>query len=137
MCIRDSVWGPEYEKEKRQVAISSVRSMDYRTYKNNPNKMKELEKIYDEWYENFKNNKILDKVKGIRFNYQVLAPYLLVYTHNIRDLNDNEDLHVMDVEWIVQASMHGITTAYLCAEKGLNASFCRCFFYSEFLDNKI
>ena len=33
--------------------------------------------------------------------------------------------------------MHGITTAYLCAEYNLNTSFCRCFFNSKYLPNNI
>ena len=34
--------------------------------------------------------------------------------------------------------MHGITTAYLCEEKGLQASFCRCFFLNaKLLINRI
>ena len=31
--------------------------------------------------------------------------------------------------------MHGITTAYMCAEKDLYASFCICYFYNKFLPN--
>ena len=153
---RINVWGPEHSEEKRQVAISSVCSMDYRQYKNNPEKMLELEDIYDEWISPENKQKGYPKIKDITFNSQTLAPYLLVYTHNpyFRTSSQEQSKFAKsgemdrifynkktnspeDIEWVIQASMHGITTAYLCAEYNLNASFCRCFFNSKYLPNNI
>ena len=33
--------------------------------------------------------------------------------------------------------MHGISTAYICAENKLYASFCRCYFYNHLIDTDI
>ena len=33
--------------------------------------------------------------------------------------------------------MHGISTAYICAENKLYSSFCRCYFYSNHINSKI
>ena len=32
--------------------------------------------------------------------------------------------------WLIQAGMHRIITSMLAVEKGLDASFCKCFFYN-------
>ena len=33
--------------------------------------------------------------------------------------------------------MHGISTAYICAENKLYASFCRCYFYNHLIHTDI
>ena len=126
-----------------------------------------LKKIYEEWRPNnakLSNNESYEYNYrnprwpvnySLAFNEQVRAPYLLVYTHqpdfktksqldsqynksgNLEKIFKDKKSNPNDMDWIIQASMHGITTAYLCAEKGLNASFCRCFFYDELMPTDI
>jgi len=42
-----------------------------------------------------------------------------------------------ETEWTIQASMHAFAVALLCAEQGLSASFCQCYFFDDKLKNKI
>jgi len=39
--------------------------------------------------------------------------------------------------WLVQSGMHGIITSMLAVEKGLDASFCKCFFYNTHIHSNI
>ena len=39
--------------------------------------------------------------------------------------------------WLIQAGMHSIITSALAVEQGLDASFCKCYFYNEYLHNNI
>ena len=84
-------------------------------------------------------------VRGMAFNEQVRAPYVLVYTQRLRrpslhqkanmfpdwiynfTKNDDDSLN-----WYISAAMHGVSTAYLAADRGISASFCKCFHW----DNK-
>ena len=146
------VYGPEFEEEKKLLAIASVGGEGRLKYKNGTRQdIIELSKIYDEWSSDVPRQKL--KVKGCIFNDQVRAPYLLLYTHQKDFLTDSQKnsnyfksgryektfnkqgKNLKD--WIIQSSMHGITTAYLCAEKELYASFCRCYFYNKFIVNDI
>ena len=155
---RINVFGPEYKEDKRIIAISSVGG-DKNRFREKPQteeKIQELTEIYDEWVSEENRKKGYPKVKDCNFNTQVLAPYLLVYTHqpDYRSESQKESPYYqsghMDeifnervsnhnaMDWVIQASMHGITTAYLCEEKGLQASFCRCFFLNaKLLINRI
>ncbi len=146
------VYGPEFEEEKKLLAIASVGGEGrYRYINGTRTDIVELSKIYDEWINNTKRKNL--KVKGCIFNDQVRAPYLLLYTHqkdflttsqknsdyfktgNYKKIFNKKGTNLKD--WIIQSSMHGITTAYLCAEKELYASFCRCYFYNKFIRNDI
>ena len=142
------VYGPEHKKEKRNLAISSVGGLRREEYPNgNKEKIKELEKAYDKWIDP-------ERVTSHEyfFNAQVTAPYLLVYTHQEKFLTEHQEasaysqsgqmakifkkkLNKKGMDWVMQASMHAISTAYLCAENDLYASFCRCYFHNEFLPN--
>ena len=39
--------------------------------------------------------------------------------------------------WLIQAGMHSILTSTLAVEKGLDASFCKCFFYNTSIHSNI
>ena len=146
------VYGPEFEEEKKLLAIASVGGEGrYKYINGTKTDILELSKIYDEWINNTARKNL--KVKGCIFNDQVRAPYLLLYTHqkdfltnsqknsdyfksgNYKKIFNKQGKNLKD--WIIQSSMHGITTAYLCAEKELYASFCRCYFYNKFIVNNI
>ena len=152
-----NVWGPEHKEQKRWVGISSVGGEGKDKFRDNLDREKfnELSKIFDKWMSKENAWKGYPKVEGCNFNTQVLAPYLLVYTHqpdfktksqldsqynksgDLKKIFKDKKSNPQDMDWIIQASMHCITTAYLCAEKGLNASFCRCFFYDELMPTDI
>lgn len=160
------VYGPEHNEEKKYVAMSTVCSSGKIKYTKPDTKeedFKELENIYDKWiryhhnkdvkidedsYNFFKNN------NKIHFNNQVRAPYLLVYTKRDKLLTDSQlnsnyyksgkmsNIFKLDIKtrremWLIQAGMHGIITSQLATEKGLNASFCKCFFYNTHLHSNI
>ena len=142
------VYGPEHKDEKRKLAISSVGGRRRKEYPyGDEEKIKELEKAYEKWM----NIKVL-KSNEYFFNAQVTAPYLLVYTHQEKFLTEHQEQSAYNqsgemkkifkketnkkgMDWVMQASMHAISTAYLCAENDLYASFCRCYFHNEFLPN--
>tara|TARA_Y100001938_G_C8044022_1_gene407785 strand:- start:335 stop:1048 length:714 start_codon:yes stop_codon:yes gene_type:complete len=148
------VFGPEHKEEKKLIGMASVggpRKDEFRD--GDENKMKELAEIYDEWCNNMERKTL--KVEGCNFNVQVTAPYLLVYTHqpdymtesqkkseyfksgNQNKIFKNKVSNKNNKDWIIQSAMHGISTAYLCAEKDLYASFCRCYFYNQFIHTDI
>tara|TARA_Y100000287_G_scaffold174086_1_gene162609 strand:- start:461 stop:712 length:252 start_codon:yes stop_codon:yes gene_type:complete len=39
--------------------------------------------------------------------------------------------------WLIQAGMHSIITSALAVDKGLDASFCKCFFYNTNIHTNI
>ena len=140
------VYGPEHKEEKRLLAISSLGGTKKDEYKitTEEQKIKELEVEYEKWMSKGSNEYF--------FNAQVTAPYLLVYTHQERFLTQHQEESALykkgftdkifnrsdkkkGTDWKIQAGMHGITTAYMCAEKDLYASFCKCYFYNKFLPN--
>ncbi len=152
-----NVWGPEHKEEKRWIGISSVGGTGKDFFRENPTieNFRKLEDIYDRWTSKENARKGYPKVEDCNFNTQVLAPYLLVYTHqpdfktksqlesdynksgNLKKIFKQQKSNKKDMDWVIQSSMHGITTAYLCTEQGLNASFCRCFFYDEIMPTDI
>lgn len=158
------IYGPEHEEEKKYATLATVCSESKEKY-SNPNatteNFKELEKIYDLWLEDHKNIKTREdflrmrkKLNKIHFNNQVRAPYLLVYTKRdelLTDSQKNSDYYkngrlntIFNVNanqrsnmWLIQAGMHSILTSTLAIEKGLDASFCKCFFYNTHIHSNI
>lgn len=142
------VWGPEHEEEKRLVALQTVTGPDKRIFApggREEGNTKLLEEIYEEWKKSRKNQDNVEKVdrkyKGFGFNDQVRAPYLLVYyqrpgypTEKQKNLGYNEKkIDYADRsqhQWMISASMHAYGTTLLSAEKGLHASFCKCYYHS-------
>ena len=117
--------------------------------------MKRLGEIYDEWSSEENRKKGYPKIDGCNFNMQVTAPYLLVYTHQKnfmsksqenasyyksgkqKEIFRKETNSNYRFDWVIQVSMHGISTAYICAENKLYASFCRCYFYNHLIHTDI
>ena len=161
------VYGPEHIEEKRYTAISTVCSdgRDEFIGSNSPKKYEKLEKIYDEWLYFHNNNEktpewierhkeFKKKYGKIHFNNQVTAPYLFVYTKKDKLLTDTQlksDYYkkgrleqVFDVNyqtksdmWLIQSGMHSIILSALAVEQGLDASFCKCYFYNHHIHTNI
>ena len=151
------VYGPEHFDEKKSVALSTVCSTAGKPFRasKNPKDFEKLEQLYDLWIESHKQKKMLStELKNIHFNEQVRAPYLLVYTEKENILTESQkDTHyfkkgkledVFNVNsnkqngmWLIQSGMHGILATTFAIEKGIDASFCKCFFYNTYLHNNI
>ena len=151
------VYGPEHFDEKKSVALSTVCSSAGKpfTKSKNPSDFKKLEELYDLWIESHKQKRRLsDELKNIHFNNQVRAPYLLVYTQKENILTGsqkdsdyfkkgklenvfNVDSNKQNGMWLIQSGMHGILTSAFALEKGLDASFCKCYFYNTYLHTNI
>ena len=76
------VWGPDFEKEKHELAVSTVKGdnmFKYRKKYDDKQSMKKLKILYKEYLKSWPK-----KIDNVGFNLQVLAPYLLIYrTKNI------------------------------------------------------
>ena len=160
------VYGPEHTEEKKYTALATVSSYAKEKYSNKnatPEDFKKLEKLYDIWLESHKDVKtdeqfwaMREKVElgKIHFNNQVRAPYLLVYTKRDQTLTESQKeskyykngrvSKIFNLNqskrsnmWLIQAGMHSILTATLAVEKGLDASFCKCFFYNTNIHSNI
>jgi hypothetical protein len=149
------VWGPEHEREKKIVAMQTVTGLDKRIFAKGGREegnTQLLEEIYNEWKDSRESQrnslfKGKGKYQGFGFNDQVTAPYLLVYYQRpgkptpsqIQQGYDAKQISYSDVsqhQWLISASMHGYGTTLLCAEQGLHASFCKCYYLvHENLDN--
>ena len=151
------IYGPEHFEEKKSVAMATVCSSLGKPFRKskNPNDFKKLEQLYDLWIETHnKKTKRPEELKNIHFNNQVRAPYLLVYTQKENVLTDSqkntnyfkngrlEDVFNVDTNkgngmWLIQSGMHSILTTAFALEKGLDASFCKCYFYNTYLHTNI
>ena len=153
---RVKVYGPEHKEEKRFLGMASVAGEGKDKFRGgNEEDMKRLGEIYDEWSSEENRKKGYPKIDGCNFNMQVTAPYLLVYTHQKnfmsksqenasyyksgkqKEIFRKETNSNYRFDWVIQASMHGISTAYICAENKLYASFCRCYFYNHLIHTDI
>lgn len=142
------VWGPQHEEEKRLVALQTVTGMNKRIFAKGGREegnIQLLEEIYRGWKEKrelIKNGAQIDsKYQGFGFNDQVRAPYLLVYHQRPgiptqkqkKEKYDEKRIGYSDLsehQWMISSSMHAYGTTLLCAEQGLYASFCKCYFHS-------
>ena len=151
------VYGPEHYEEKKFVAMSTVCSTEGKRFKNTnePKDFEELEEIYELWLESHKQKKLLDKrLKNIHFNKQVRAPYLLVYNQKENVLTNSQKesdyykkgrlKQIFDVNsskgtgmWLIQSGMHSVYTTAFALEKGLDVSFCKCYFYNSNIHSNI
>ena len=153
---RVKVYGPEHKEEKRLIGMASVGGEGKDKFRGGDEEdIKRLGEIYDEWSSKENKKKGYPKIEGCNFNMQVTAPYLLVYTHQKeylskkqenssyfksgkqKEIFKNQFNKKQNLDWIIQASMHGISTAYICAENKLYASFCRCYFYNHLIHTDI
>ena len=81
----------------------------------------------------------------------ILFIILLFISLRITFSKENSDYYkkgrlnqVFDVEvniknnmWLIQSGMHSILTTAFALEKGLDASFCKCFFYNTHIHSNI
>ena len=121
------VWGPDFEKEKHELAVSTVKGdnmFKYRKKYDDKQSMKELKILYKEYLKSWPK-----KIDNVGFNLQVLAPYLLIYRRKNIERNS--------LDWTIQASMNALILSNLLENKNIDVSFCRCFFHSDFLKNEI
>ena len=145
---RVNVFGPEFAEDKKKLALLTCtkREVMKRHRPLTDEYLATVEKIYDEWFQ----RGIGPKIKGYAFLPQVTAPYLLAYTYDtLKQVNEEQKHKVArysmleyakffsESEWTIQASMHAFAVALLCAEQGLTASFCQCYFFDDKLKNKI
>ena len=158
------VYGPEHIEEKKYATLATVCSESKEKYSNKnatPEDFIELEKIYDYWIDRHNNMKtkeefydMREKLNKVHFNNQVTAPYLLVYSKRDKLLTEsqkdsdyykngklntifNVNANQRSNMWLIQAGMHSILTSTLAVEKGLDASFCKCFFYNTSIHSNI
>ena len=159
------VYGPDQDEDKKYATLATVCSNAKNEFRksNNSEDFKHLEEVYEKWLEYHKDKmKFQDKkfwkmridLNKFHFNQQMRAPYLLVYSQrpelltetqknsqyykkgklkSVFNVNDNTRGNM----WLIQAGMHGIITSMLAVDKGLDASFCKCFFYNTHIHSNI
>ena len=145
---RVNVYGPEFAEDKKKLALLTCtkREIMQRHRPLTDEYLAKVEKIYDELFKLGRNGKI----DGYAFLPQVTAPYLLAYTYDtIKQVKEEQEDRLRkysmleyarffsESEWTIQASMHAFAVSILCAEQGLTASFCQCYFFDDKLKNKI
>ncbi len=121
------VWGPDFKKEKHELAVCTVKGdnmFNYRKKYNDKKTMEELKLLYKEYLKTWPR-----KIHDVGFNLQVLAPYLLIYRAKYMEKKS--------LDWTIQASMNALVLSNLLQNKNIDVSFCRCFFHSDFLENEI
>lgn len=148
------VYGPNHDEEKKYLAMSTIclpRSVESARDDILKQTIDKLENDYDEWLLAHDNENTRKKFKSLHperhFNNQVRAPYLLVYLKNKNMITKSQkqsdyyksgkldylfetSKYVEDGMWLIQAGMHSMVTSMLSIEKGLDVSFCKCFFYN-------
>ena len=147
--IKIKIYGPEYKKDKDNLVLATVCGPSRSEYVNKNGKhygdIDLLKKRYSEWKTLHEENNIEEKKEwketfGLNFNEQVTAPYLISFTKRIRiptvkqkslgvrdwvwnkSLNENSDY-----KWHLAAGIHSYGITLLAAERGIYASYCRCF----------
>ena len=145
---RINVFGPEFAEDKKKLALlTCTREKHMRRHGPFTDEyLAKVEKIYDEW---FQRGRFLE-LDGYSFLPQVTAPYVLAYTYDTKNQITKEQEDRLrqysmleysklfsESEWTIQASMHAFSVALLCAEQGLTASFCKCYFFDDKLRNKL
>tara|TARA_B100000212_G_scaffold9771_1_gene7250 strand:- start:157 stop:1068 length:912 start_codon:yes stop_codon:yes gene_type:complete len=148
------IYGPEFAKEKEDLVLSTMCGAAkefWRKDGQHEHDYEFLRKIYEDWrpknatsngydYEyNYRDPRWPEDYK-LAFNEQVRAPYLLVYTQRLRRPSKIQNQHGFpefifkftkkyddSLAWYTSAAMHGFGTALLAAEKGITASYCKCF----------
>ena len=146
------VYGPEHEESKRNLAKSSVCNVHkdhYRQENVSDEDWEKLEKSYQDWLDFYDGDTSKDYVIKDKwhFNQQVTAPYILAYyPARIKARPSQVETEyfqkraekvfyrpdkVYKDQFHQQAGMHAMVTSMLALEKGLDVSFCKCYFYNE------
>tara|TARA_Y100001972_G_scaffold120056_1_gene162073 strand:- start:167 stop:928 length:762 start_codon:yes stop_codon:yes gene_type:complete len=160
------VYGPEQDEDKKYATLATVCSDAKKEFRksDNPDDFKHLEKVYEKWLDyhsttvkNYQDEefwKMREDLNKFHFNQQMRAPYLLVYSQRPELLTEtqknsqyyktgklrsvfNVNNNTRSNMWLIQAGMHGIITSMLAVDKGLDASFCKCFFYNTHIHSNI
>jgi hypothetical protein len=159
IAINIKVWGPEFDKEKETLVLSTACGPARDHYLRGGGKfygdIKILKDRYNEWRDlTIKgNNEEIQKWRneyGLNFNEQVRAPYLLAFTQKYREptstqaergympwvWQENEGENDGS-KWFLPTGIHSYAITLLSAYRGLYASYCRCFVNKPFLYTKI
>ncbi len=160
------VYGPDQDEDKKYATLATVCSnaKDEFRKSDNPEDFKHLEKVYEKWldyhsttvknYEDKEFWEMREKLNKYHFNQQMRAPYLLVYSQRPELLTESQkdsdyykngklksvfniNKNTRDNMWLIQAGMHGIITSLLAVDRGLDVSFCKCFFYNTHIHSNI
>ena len=59
--------------------------------------------------------------------------YQLGGAKDVFNVDNNKDNGM----WLIQSGMHGILTSAFAVEKGLDVSFCKCYFYNNYIHTNI
>ncbi len=156
------IYGPEYAEEKKKFCLQTAchipeKNYDYIYYQYSQGMPREkhiqedLLPILDEYYKTAKKSPGLPA-----FNTQVLAPYLIVFkikkshydyeskhrmvnmiaTGESESIPEDEKKKSMSSVW-PGASMFAYVISVLANKEGLDASFCQCFWRSNYNYNSI
>ena len=156
------VYGPEHTDSKRNLALSSVCNSHKDFYKDRYSKnnvtaedWEKLKRSYQDWLDYWSGDKTKEYVMKDKwhFNEQVTAPYLLAYypakTKARPSQVETEYFQkraekvfyrpdkVWQDQFNQQCGMHAMVTSMLALEKGLEVSFCKCYFYNENIHSDI
>jgi len=140
------IYGPEYKEEKEEfLLLTGTGKEEISKERLEENSLDiDIAREYDTWLQNpILSEKQLKKPKQM-YNFQVMAPYLLVYTEkdsgyitpsqkltfSFKYFNE-ENLRPRpgNFEWYIGASMHGFGLSLLANARNIDASFCKCFKY--------
>ena len=153
------VYGPEHEEQKRKVALATVCS-GYKDFYRQTNltdqDWKNLDNSYQDWLDfhhgdETKSYVIKDKW---HFNEQVTAPYLLAYypaevkmresqkddkyfTSGRADKVFRSTTKISRDEFNQQSGMNAMVITTLAIKKGLDVSYCKCYFYNKAIHTDI
>lgn len=154
-----AVYGPEHAEQKRTLALSTVCNEHLKYYRQenlNESDWKKLRQSYNDWiaYHNGDESKDYVKREKWHFNEQVTAPYLLAYYPaevKMRESQKEDKYYrsgraskvfrsttkVSRDEFNQQAGMNAMVITMLALEKGLDVSYCKCYFYNKAIHTDI
>ena len=129
------VYGPEHYQEKRKFCLQTACDI--------PNGI-DPAKLYQSGGESEKNiNELIPILDGYiedkkrqpgcpAFNTQILAPYVFAFRWNTKDQHK-----IQRGYHFIGASMFSYVMSVLANKKGLDASFCQCFFDNNYNYNSL
>lgn len=154
------IYGPEYAEDKRKLCLQTSCAIPeknedhiYNQYSQGMPREKHIQEdlfpLLDDYHETGIRNPGLPA-----FNTQVMAPYLFVFRYKLNNFKPNnimvkmcardknewqapyENVVKIDYAW-PGASMLAYVMAVLANKEGLDASFCQCFWKSNYNYNSI
>ena len=152
------VYGPDNIETKKNLALSSVCNSHKDYYKQEDlteEDWQKLRKSYQDWIDFSAGDKSKEYVLKDKwhFNNQVTAPYILAYypaKQKARPSQIETDYFQKRAEKIFyspetvytdqfnqQDGFYSMVVSLLALEKGLDVSFCKCYFYNENIHSDI